>query len=152
MKNLEQNAGISAEQAADYARLDGFIEDEQFQQQETEQKEAQQEKSLYDLAADQTVDMLVALVLGYAPKCADIWTLDTKARVSQSLAPVLQKYNVNLSVIPCELILLMTAGPVLYQTAKVIAKQIEDDRVKAAKFAGSGTAEDMPAQPESETA
>ena len=85
----------------------------------------------YQTEARGMVDMFAAFATGYAPKCAPIWDEETKARISIATAPVMEKYGFTLGNIPPELILVGVAGPVLYQTSKVIAQQINDDKARA---------------------
>lgn len=75
----------------------------------------------YYQEAAQAVDMIVAVIVGYCPDCAPIWDSETKGRVSAALAPVLEKYGVNFGALPPELMLLIVAGPLLFQTAKTVA-------------------------------
>lgn len=74
------------------------------------------------------VDMFAALVVGYAPKAEPLWGEGTKARVSMALAPVLEKYGFTLGAMPCELTLIVVAGPVLWQTSRVVAAQMNTDK------------------------
>lgn len=85
----------------------------------------------FGLEAAGAVDMFAGLVTGYAPGTADLWNAEAKARVSATLAPVLEKYGVTIGTLPPELLLLMTAGPILWQSSKIIAAQMEADKAKA---------------------
>lgn len=85
----------------------------------------------YETEARGMVDMFAALVTGYAPKCAPLWAQDTKTRIAMAAVPVMEKYGFSLGAIPPELTLIIVAGPVLYQTSKVIAQQMNEDRERA---------------------
>lgn len=87
----------------------------------------------FSAEAAQAVDMFSALVIGYAPAAAEIWGNDAKLRVALTLAPVLQKYGVSVGSMPPELMLLITAGPLLYQSSKAVAAQMQAERAKSAK-------------------
>lgn len=87
--------------------------------------------------AQQAVDMFAGLVTGYAPATAELWSADAKARVSATLAPVLEKYGVTVGTLPPELLLIVTAGPLLYQTSKIVALQMQSDKAKPAPAAVS---------------
>lgn len=89
----------------------------------------------YGLEARMSVDTFSSLVCGYAPAAAAIWTDDAKNRVAMSLAPVLEKYGITLGALPPELLLAMTAGPLLYASAKIVATQMQTERTKAATTA-----------------
>ncbi|AXS79864.1 hypothetical protein [Dechloromonas sp. HYN0024] len=75
----------------------------------------------YYREASQAVEMIAAIIVGYCPDCAPIWDSETKNRVSAALAPVLEKYGVNFGNMPPELMLVIVAGPLLFQTAKTVA-------------------------------
>lgn len=85
----------------------------------------------YMIEAAGAVDTFAALAVGYAPKAADLWDTEAKNRITAALAPVMEKYNFSLGALPPELTLLIVAGPVLYQTSRVIASQMADQRAKA---------------------
>lgn len=74
------------------------------------------------------VDMFAGLLCGFAPKCESIWTTQAKDRTAKALAPVLEKYGVTMDTLPVELGLVIVAGPLLWQSSKVVAAQIEADR------------------------
>ena len=67
----------------------------------------------YATEAAAAVDMFAGLVTGYAP------------------APVLEKYGVSVGAMPPELLLIVTAGPLLYQTSKLVAAQMHAQKAKA---------------------
>ncbi len=90
------------------------------------------------------VDMFGALATGYAPKCAPLWAAETKQRIAEATAPVMAKYNFTLGAMPCELVLMVVAGPVLYQTSRIIAQQMNDEKQAAAKVQAEGTQKAAP--------
>lgn len=79
------------------------------------------------------VELVAAMVCGYAPKATAIWTDTAKMRTAQALAPVMQKYGVSMGAFPCELTLVIVAGPVLWQSAKVMAEQAKTDKAEREK-------------------
>ena len=79
------------------------------------------------------VDMFGALVVGYCPACESIWTPETKGRISAALTPVMEKYGVTFGTLPPELMLLIVAGPPLWQSSKLLASQINADKEKASQ-------------------
>lgn len=94
------------------------------------QAEAQAAANAPDFGREATiaVDMFAGLLCGFAPKCETIWTTQAKQRTAQALAPVLEKYGVTMESLPVELGLVIVAGPLLWQSSKVVAAQIEADR------------------------
>ena len=78
------------------------------------------------------VDMLGALITGYSPACGPLWNADTKARIAEAAAPVMVKYNFSMGGMPPELVLLIVAGPVLYQSSKIVAHQMNAEKKAAA--------------------
>lgn len=94
----------------------------------------------YMLEARGTVDMFAALVVGYAPKAESVWTDQAKQRTAAALAPVMEKYGFSFGNMPPELTLLIVAGPLLWQTSRIVAAQMADEKAKAAK--------DKPAKPD----
>lgn len=87
----------------------------------------------YYRESEGAVEFFAALVIGYCPKCADIWDSGTKSRVSAALAPVMEKYGVTLGNLPPELTLLIVAGPPLYQSARLVAEHTQQKRDEAEK-------------------
>ena len=105
----------------------------------------------YNAEAAQAVDMFAALVVGYAPKTADIWNDETKARVSAALGPVMEKYSVSFGALPPELKALVVAGPPLYMSMKIVAAQMQADRKPAKNEKGETyNQEGAPAAPSGE--
>lgn len=82
------------------------------------------------------VDMFGALVVGYCPKAESIWTPETKGRIAGALAPVMEKYGVTFGSLPPEIMLLVVAGPPLWQSSRLLAEQINADREKASQAQG----------------
>lgn len=81
------------------------------------------------------VDMFAAMVVGYAPKAESVWTDPDKSRTAAALAPVMKKYAFTLGGMPCELALIIVAGPLLWQSSKIVAAQMAEKKAKAAKDA-----------------
>lgn len=104
--------------------------------------------------AAMTVDTIAALITGYCPATSDLWTDDKKQAVSAALAPVYEKYGFTLGGMPCELVLIITAGPLLYQSSKLIATQMAKEKqviqavTKATDAAKGKPAPDKPESPE----
>jgi hypothetical protein len=76
------------------------------------------------------VDTFAALAVGYAPAAGDLWDDAAKSRIAAALGPVMEKYGFSLGALPPELTLIIVAGPVLYQTSKIIAAQMADQKAK----------------------
>jgi hypothetical protein len=76
-------------------------------------------------------DMVVGMIVGYEPKCAQFWPDETRARVADAAAAVMEKYQMTLDAFPPELTLLMLAGPPLYQCSKLIAESMNNPRPQA---------------------
>lgn len=87
----------------------------------------------YMIEARGTVDMVTAMIVGYAPKCESVWTEPAKARTAAALAPVMEKYGFNFGAMPPELTLIIVAGPLLWQSSRIVAAQMAEDKAKAAK-------------------
>ena len=105
----------------------------------------------YASEAAMTVDTIAALITGYCPATVELWADDKKKAVSAALDPVYEKYGWTLGGMPCELVLIITAGPLLYQSSKLIATQMAQE--KAAKQAkpkqvDAATGQAKPAAPE----
>lgn len=86
----------------------------------------------YGQEAAGMVDMFGAMVCGYAPAAEPLWSPETKGRMAASIAPVMEKYGVSFGALPVEVTALIVCGPVLYQSARVVAAQINADKAKAA--------------------
>ena len=87
----------------------------------------------YMMEARGTVDMFAALVVGYAPKAESVWTEAAKSRTAAALAPVMEKYAFSFGSMPPELTLLIVAGPLLWQTSRIVAAQMAEEKAKAKK-------------------
>lgn len=105
--------------------------------------------------AAMTVDTVAALITGYCPATTDLWSADKKAAVTAALAPVYEKYGFTMGGMPCELVLLITAGPLLYQSSKLIAHQMATEKAAKAKpktvDAATGQAQPAPASDKPES-
>jgi len=77
------------------------------------------------------VDMFAAMAVGYAPKADSVWTEQAKARTAMALAPVMEKYAFSFGAMPPELTLIIVAGPLLWQTSKLVAAQMAEEKAKA---------------------
>ena len=78
------------------------------------------------------VDMGAAMLAGYAPKTAEVWTAAAKQRTAMALAPVLEKYGFTFGGMPPEVLLLITAGPLLWQSARIVSEQTQAEKAKKA--------------------
>lgn len=76
----------------------------------------------YAHEAEAMTEMLAALITGYEPRTIAIWDKERKACVAAAVAPVMEKYNFTVGAIPPEIILIVVAGPPLYQSSKIIAE------------------------------
>jgi hypothetical protein len=92
------------------------------------------------------VDMFASLVGGFSDKAGQLWTDQKRALVASSLAPVLVKYNFSLGAMPVELGFLIAAGPVLWQTSRIIAAEMQA-KEKAERAAKAARTVDAPRQP-----
>lgn len=98
--------------------------------------------------AQGAVDMFSALVVGWCPKAETIWSPETKGRIAGALAPVMEKYGFSFGSMPPELMLIIVAGPPLWQSSRMVAEQINEDRAKKAEQAGQQPAAAVTAQAE----
>lgn len=87
----------------------------------------------YATEAAASVDMFAALVGGYCAPAGALFTTEKKQAIAGALAPVLEKYGFTFGALPPEITLLIVAGPVLYQSSKLVAAQIRDEQAAAAK-------------------
>jgi hypothetical protein len=99
----------------------------------------------YTTEAAATVDTFAALIGGYCPAAGELWDQERKRAVSMALAPVMEKYGFSLGALPPEITLIIVAGPLLYQTSKIVAAQMAQDKAKAKPAAQVTQA--APAQP-----
>lgn len=124
MSELDQLANLAAAADAGANAADAPI---------PESPQADPNMPNFDTEASGMVSIFAALIIGFCPKVEPLWGNDTQARVAQALSPVLQKYNFTIGGMPCELTLLIVAGSVLYQSARVIAAHLDEESKKAAK-------------------
>ncbi|WP_042301740.1 hypothetical protein [Paraburkholderia kururiensis] len=88
----------------------------------------------YMRGASGIVDLVSAMLDGYAPGAG--WNDQQRTLMSASIAPVLEKYGWNVEdKLPCELVALAVCGPALYQSAKVVAFKLQQDRLALARAA-----------------
>lgn len=85
----------------------------------------------YFTEARGTVDMFAAMVVGYAPKAESVWTEQAKTRTAAALAPVMEKYGFSFGALPPELTLMIVAGPLLWQSSRIVAAQMAEEKAKA---------------------
>lgn len=97
----------------------------------TEDQQQEQQGPDYMTEAAGAVEMFSALVVGYAPKAASVWTDGAKQRTAAALAPVMEKYGFTFGAMPPELVLIVTAGPLLWQSSKIVAEQMREERAQA---------------------
>lgn len=77
------------------------------------------------------VDMFTGLLVGYAPDAASIWTPEAKQRTAAALVPVMEKYGFSFGNLPPELTFVVVAGPLLWQSARVVGNQAAKDKAQA---------------------
>ncbi|EON15333.1 hypothetical protein C266_02571 [Pandoraea sp. SD6-2] len=82
----------------------------------------------YGIEAAGAVDLLNAMIEGYAPGAG--WDEKTGQRMAASLSPVFEKYGFSFAAAPCELVAAIVCGPVLYQSARVVAAKLQSDRIE----------------------
>ena len=92
----------------------------------------QPEATDYKAKAQEAVDMFAGFLTGFAPATEAIWTDIAKTRVVNALAPVMEKYKVDFEALPCEVNLIIVAGPMLWQSSKLVALQMAKDKAEAA--------------------
>lgn len=81
----------------------------------------------YQTEAAGGVDMFAAMVGGYCPPAGALFTDEKKTAIVAAMVPVMQKYEFTFGALPCELVLVVVAGPVLYQASKLVAKQMKEE-------------------------
>lgn len=113
-------APSSVEQAADLARLEQSIADSDPLPGSPGEPELVPSGNYGD-DASMCVDMFADMATAYCADVADLWPTSTRRKVSVALEAVFKKYNFSFAKFGPELALVMTAGPVLYQTSKAIA-------------------------------
>lgn len=87
----------------------------------------------YATEAAGAVDMFAALVNGYCPNTEPLWSAAVRIRVSGALAPVMEKYQFTFGNLPPELTFIIVAGPVLWQTSRVVAAQMAAEKATTVK-------------------
>jgi hypothetical protein len=87
----------------------------------------------YFTEARGTVEFFGAMLDGYAPGAG--FKPDEVTRMAAAVAPVMEKYSFTLGAMPCELVALIVCGPVLYNSAKVVAAKLRTDQAEAAREA-----------------
>lgn len=83
--------------------------------------------------ASMCVDVFVDLSITYCPQVAPLWPEDKRRAVASALGRVFEKYNFTFARFGPEIALLMVAGPVLLQTSKVIAQQMNEQAARDAE-------------------
>lgn len=87
----------------------------------------------YQTEAAGTVDMVAAMIGGYCAPAGALFTDDKKRAVVGALVPVMVKYQFSLGALPCELTLIIVAGPLMYQASKLVAAQMRQEQAATAK-------------------
>lgn len=85
----------------------------------------------YHKEAATAVGIFADLLAGYAPATSAVWTPEARARTAAALGPVLAKYGVTLGTLPPEITLAIVAGPLLWQSARLVAAQAQSDQAAA---------------------
>jgi hypothetical protein len=80
----------------------------------------------FNAEASETTNFIAGMICAYCPACESTWNAETKSRVAYVLAPVLEKYGVSIGSLPPEIMLLIVAGPPLYQSSRLIALMIKE--------------------------
>lgn len=83
--------------------------------------------------ASMCVDLFVMFAIEYCPPVEPLWPKDKKQKVSQALSVVFKKYNFSFARFGPEIGLLVVAGPVLYQTSKMIALHMQPPELHQAR-------------------
>ena len=125
MDDLDNLQGVAAAADSNAAELDG-----QNQAPGTEVAVIEQGPD-YMTEARGMVDLFAAMAVGYAPKAESVWTEQAKARTAAALVPVMEKYAFSMGAMPPELTLIIVAGPMLWQTSKIVAAQMAEEKAKA---------------------
>jgi len=87
------------------------------------------------------------MIAGFSETAGALWDESTRARVAATLAPVLLKYNFTMGGMPVELVLALTAGPVLWQTSRIIAANLAKKKQLAKPAKPEAVATTDPADP-----
>jgi hypothetical protein len=81
--------------------------------------------------ASMCVDVFVESAIAYCPKVEPLWPADKRRNVAVALGRVFEKYNFSFARFGPEIALVAIAGPVLWQTSKVIAQQMNEQAAVA---------------------
>lgn len=124
---------LTPEQQAEVARLASSIAETETgpEEQGTAAPAAEIPAGSYDDDAEMAVEIFVESAIAYCPQVAPLWPADKRAKVSQALARVFQKYNFSFARFGPEIALIAVAGPALWQTSKVIALQMNAQAAQA---------------------
>jgi hypothetical protein len=90
-----------------------------------------EEGTNYALEAQKMVDTMGALACGFCPEAAPLWAPPVRTDMAGTMAPVLEKYSFTMGAMPVEIVAIITCGPVLWQTARLIGDKIRRDRAAA---------------------
>lgn len=124
MSDLDTLAGVAAAADAGALEADG-------QGQQAEGGEVVQAGPNFGQEAEGAVEMFTGLLVGYAPAAASIWTPEAKQRTAAALVPVMEKYGFSFGNLPPELTFAFVAGPLLWQSARVVGQQAAKDKAQA---------------------
>lgn len=91
----------------------------------------QPEPTNYATEAAATIDMIAAMIGGYCAPAGALFTDDKKRAVVAAMVPVMEKYSFSLGALPCELTLIIVAGPLMYQASKLVANQMRQEQAQA---------------------
>lgn len=100
----------------------------------------------YLMEATGIVGTFAALVKGYCPETAEVWTDQTRDDVAAALAPTMEHYQWTMGGMPPWVMTLFVAGPPLFQTAKIVRLKMEASKSKQDAPAVGGSVEAGPEQ------
>lgn len=126
MSDLDQLTHMATQADSGAAEIDAQARGPELD--ENGQPVAVQQPPDFQHEAAAAVDLFAAMAVGYAPKCATVWTDAAKGRTAAALAPVMEKYGFSFGGMPPELTLLIVAGPLLWQSSRIVAAQINDEK------------------------
>ncbi len=126
---------LSAEQLAEVDQLAGRISETEKDpaadpDQDPEHADLDQPPASFLDDASMTVDLFVMFATDYCKEVGPLWPKEKKETVSKALSLVFKKYNFSFARFGPEIGLLVVAGPVLYQTSKVIALSMQQAPVQ----------------------
>lgn len=106
----------------------------------------------YQDDAKTCVGMFVEFSVMYCADVAPLWPEKKQQQVAVAVARVFEKYNFSFARFGPEIALIMVAGPVLWQTSKVIAQQMNNqappvEQVRAPVPSGDPLNKDLPPAP-----